>query len=343
MRLAWVTPYLPEPAASGGAIRQQRLARALAEHAQLHLFARAEWWERPRLGRPELSLFAKRWAGCDYLPQLVVASDQDSTIVTRSRRVRRGSPCALWRALRSAHQQAPFDGIVVSHSWGAYGAFELDLPVIVDEHNIESNFFAALGGPRLRAAAPFATEISEMQRWERALWARAALVTCVSADDASIISTYRCDCASPGAGSRPAVVIENGTDVPRFAYRPWYLRNGGALFIGSLRHRPNVDAAQRLISRIMPLVWSRLPALTLTIVGGPVPKDISQLARLAAGRVEVAGRVPDVACYLANHRLFVNPVMCGAGSSLKTLEPLASGMPLISSACGVRGLPLEAG
>src|SRR5258708_39374624 len=86
MNVAWVTPYLPEPATSGGAIRQQRLAAALAAHADIPLFARGEPWERRRLRSRELGLFARTWLGRDYLPS------RRPTNSTRIRRRRPASP-----------------------------------------------------------------------------------------------------------------------------------------------------------------------------------------------------------------------------------------------------------
>jgi glycosyltransferase involved in cell wall biosynthesis len=40
--------------------------------------------------------------------------------------------------------------------------------------------------------------------------------------------------------------------------------------------------------------------------------------------------------------VYANPLQEGAGTSLKVLEALASGLPLVSTACGVRGFPLQA-
>jgi len=49
MNVAWITPYVPAPVTTGGSVRQHRLAEALAAHADVHLFARGEFWESARL------------------------------------------------------------------------------------------------------------------------------------------------------------------------------------------------------------------------------------------------------------------------------------------------------
>ena len=65
MKVAWVTPYVPVPVTSGGAVRQHRLAEALASRAEVHLFARGEFWEEARL-RGARGPFATTWVGRDY-------------------------------------------------------------------------------------------------------------------------------------------------------------------------------------------------------------------------------------------------------------------------------------
>lgn len=334
MRLAWVTPYLPEPAASGGAIRQQRLAAALAREAQLHLFARGELWELPRVRSHELGFFATRWLGRDYDPRWLTRPRREPSVPNR---VRRGSPASLWRAVARAHARTPFDGVIVSHSWAALGAQSLGLPWLLDEHNIESRFFGDLARSNARRAQDSAKNLASFERWEQAVWRDASSITCVSDEDAALMAPHR---ASSADGLRLPLVVHNGADLERLQHAAPDGRHGGALFVGSLHHSPNSAAALRLIGAIMPRVWQALPTLPLKIVGGPVSATLSRAARNARGPVRLLGRVADVAPHLLEDRVFVNPVIHGAGSSLKTIEALAAGIPLISTELGARGFSL---
>src|SRR5262245_1065866 len=136
MRIAWISPYVPAPATSGGVIRQTRLAAALAAQSEVHLFARGEPWERLAArgepwGRRDArggvgGPFASAWIGRDYWPR---GAEEGA-----SRRVRRGSPASLYRAVAALHQRAPLDLVVVAHSWAALGARELGVPWLLDEH-----------------------------------------------------------------------------------------------------------------------------------------------------------------------------------------------------------------
>jgi glycosyltransferase involved in cell wall biosynthesis len=57
--------------------------------------------------------------------------------------------------------------------------------------------------------------------------------------------------------------------------------------------------------------------------------------------VEVTGTVASVQPYLRAAAVYGNALFEGAGSSLKVLQALASGVPLVSTATGVRGHALE--
>ena len=325
LRLAWVSPYLPEPATTGGSIRQQELARALSASADVHLFARGELWEIPRLASDELSLFSSKWLGRDYLPAGPFRSN------CPSRRVRNGSPRALYAALLSAHRQRAFDAVVVAHSWAAHGAAELGVPWLLDAHNIEARYFADLARSRGIEGRANSEELLFLETFERRAWTDAGAVTCVSEGDAREIA---------GVRGSPVHVVGNGCHFPREVPATDDARREGLLFVGSLTHAPNVDAVARAIS-FMPQLWVRFPRLTLTVVGGPVPRELDRavaaLPQDHRAQVTLAGVVPHVAPFLARARAFVVPMRFGAGSSLKIAEAAAHGVPIVGTELGVRG------
>ena len=51
----------------------------------------------------------------------------------------------------------------------------------------------------------------------------------------------------------------------------------------------------------------------------------------------VTGGVGDVRPYLADAAVYVNGLGSGAGTSLKVIEALAAGIPMVSTSVGVRG------
>src|SRR5690348_15509290 len=127
-----VAPYLPAPANTGGRIRMFRLARALSDVGPVSLYACARARDaRAEQGSEELGVYRTvRTRTTDLgvvLPWLTAA------------RVRRSCPAALVRDLRRDHARAPFDALVISHSYTSAAAKALPgVPWVLDEHNIES-------------------------------------------------------------------------------------------------------------------------------------------------------------------------------------------------------------
>lgn len=324
MRVAVFAPYFPAPAFTGGRIRIQHLAHALARVAELHLFAQARAAEAsdPR-ALAEASVYHAVHAVAAG-PTLPVPLN-----LGRPQRVRRGSPGRLARRFAAQHASTPYDLIVVEHSHAAAAALHGSVPWLLDEHNIESDYLAsklAAGGALRPWHRP---ELRRMRAWERACWQRASAVVAVTQADAELISAER---------DQPAAHIPNGVNLSQLAYTPPAARSGATvLFVGLMDHPPNVQAAVTLATQIMPLVWTKHPHAQLLLCGANPARAVLQLA---GPRITVTGRVPTLAPYLAQARVFANALVFGAGSSLKVLEALAAGLPLISTRSGVRGFAL---
>lgn len=163
------------------------------------------------------------------------------------------------------------------------------------------------------------------------VWQRASTVVCVSEADAAVVQRE--------ASATPVSVVPNGVDWPGSSFRlPSQRTTKMVLFVGLMSHPPNVAAARMLAEEVMTQVWRDCPEAKLVLCGhNPAP----EVARLAGPRVEVTGTVPSVQRYLDQAAVVVNPVRHGAGTSLKVLEALASGAPLVTTEVGVRGYDRE--
>jgi glycosyltransferase involved in cell wall biosynthesis len=323
--IALFSPYLPAPALSGGRIRIHRLVSRLVELGEVQLFAAASQrqLEECRDG-PELRAYSgvhvgRRWF--NDVPGLV-----------RPSRVRNARPSALERAFRRAHQARAFDVIVAEHSHAGGVAFEMrEVPWVLDEHNIESEYVAARSLAAKRSGFFQRREVSGLERWEQSLWRAADEVVCVSSGDAARIASFR---------ERPPELIPNGVATDEIEYLPPSERDGfEILFVGMMNHPPNVAAARFLAHEVLPLVRRELPQARLILCGTAPTREVSSLA---GEHVEVTGTVASVAPFLRRAGVYANAVAQGAGTSLKVLEALAAGVPLVSTAVGVRGFDLTA-
>jgi glycosyltransferase involved in cell wall biosynthesis len=327
LNIALFAPYLPAPAHSGGRIRIQQFAKALTRIGEVSLFACADSRDIAQHGvAPELDLFSST--------HIARSASAWLTLPARPARVRRCCPRALTQKFLDVHARHRFSVVVVEHSHAATVALEYaDVPWLLDEHNIESRYFQAKVQASRRSLLSFdRAEVRALERWEQHAWRSASEVVCVSEADAAAVE---------GASGRTPLLIPNGVELGRVPFLPPSQRQGfELLFVGVLGHPPNAAAARWLAREVLPRVQRVEPRATLLLCGAdPTP----EVAKLANASVSVTGRVPSVAPYLQRAALYVNALQQGAGSSLKVLEALASGLPLVSTASGVRGFPLADG
>ncbi|HEY5141976.1 MAG TPA: glycosyltransferase [Solirubrobacteraceae bacterium] len=114
----------------------------------------------------------------------------------------------------------------------------------------------------------------------------------------------------------------------------------GIVFVGNFLHAPNVDAARFLVDSVMPHVWQQLGDVQLRLVGQDPP---AQVQALAGPRVEVTGWLEDLTPVFAGARVSVAPLRYGAGLKIKSVEAMAHGVPVVSTAVGAEGMLIAAG
>ncbi len=204
-------------------------------------------------------------------------------------------------------------------------------PVAVDAHCVESDLY-----PRRKArwTAVIAEEIS---RAELHAWREADVVIATSEEEAARIRT---------AGAREVVVAPNGVDLVRFrpvsneAERLGARRRLGveehrllAVFVGSAggANFSAVEPLRRLASELMP-----------TGVGIVVIGRIG-IGRSPSPNLRWVGEVADVVPWLQTADIALCPTEAGSGTSLKVVEYLAAGLPIVSTAIGIRGLDVRDG
>jgi GT2 family glycosyltransferase len=114
----------------------------------------------------------------------------------------------------------------------------------------------------------------------------------------------------------------------------------GLMFIGGFAHPPNEEGIIWFIEYILPVIRRSLPDIHLTIVGSD-PSE--RLKSMASSRITVTGYVEDVSGYFNSNRVFVSPLLHGAGVKGKIGQSFSFGLPVVTTSIGAEGMQLKDG
>ncbi|WP_395340298.1 glycosyltransferase [Ningiella sp. W23] len=133
-----------------------------------------------------------------------------------------------------------------------------------------------------------------------------------------------------------AVITSHILQADKFHVTPWVLTEKppgkafkdrhGLAFLGSFNHTPNVESIQYLSEQVMPALYSVRPDIVLYVYGSNMPDDMQALETNNLKMVGYAQRLDDVYC---EHRIFVAPLLSGAGIKGKVLEAMAYKLPVV--------------
>lgn len=334
LRILVVAPAFPFPPLSGGDMRVYQLTRQLAERHDVTLLSYA---------------VAENDIGIRELGQSVtVRAVHRAPATTVHRRLAQLRSLAARdpfasRSLVSTEMQAAindlcslmaFDLIHAEFSTMCGFHFPDDIPLVVDEHNIEYELYWRLArGERSPLRRAFnGLEYLRLRQFEERCWRSARGCAVTSARELPIVQAI--------APATPTAVVPNGVDSDYFRPWPGETQPRSVVFNGVLNYRPNVDAATHLVEDIWPLVLARCPQARLVLVGtAPEP----EVRRLQRATVDVVGRVPDIRPYLGAAEVVAVPIRIGGGTRLKVVEALAMGKPIVSTSLGSEGLALRGG
>jgi polysaccharide biosynthesis protein PslH len=135
------------------------------------------------------------------------------------------------------------------------------------------------------------------------------------------------------------VPAKEETDRARQALRTQYSIDAHEkilLFNGSFNYAPNLDALQRIIKTINPLLIQKAGfSYKIILCGRDIPPSISQESH---PHVLFAGFVEDIGLYFKGADVFLNPVTDGGGIKTKLVEALGYNLNAVSTEHGALGV-----
>ncbi len=349
MNILFLTPQLPYPPRQGTTLRNHHLIRGLAERHTLSLLSFLE---------PDQSADPDAWGPLpDLCKSIEVVPVAPRSLFRRAADMvltrRPDMALRLWSlpfAERLA-QRCSAEAFDVVHVEGielcAYLPQLETAPgrplILFDDHNAEyilqkRAFQTDSRTPTRWVAATYSLiQWLRLRRFEADVCRRADRVVAVSeadrralqalVDDIKVEVIPNCiDTAAYGASAD-----NSGSLVPSFS----------VIFTGKMDFRPNVDAALWFGHEIWPLIKAARPDATWGIVGKAPHARLDALR--ADPTVTIVGEVPDMRPYLHAATVYVIPLRMGGGTRFKLLEAMAAGIPVVSTAVGAEGVPVQSG
>lgn len=167
-------------------------------------------------------------------------------------------------------------------------------------------------------------EAARMKTYENGIYTSFDNHTIISEQDAKQVT------------DNPIHIIPNGIDTEYFS--PIDSKKKFEIgFIGNMGYAPNIDAAEYLINRIMPLLDSK----TKVIIAGARPDK--RVKQLGSPTVTITGWMDDVRTAYAESQIFVAPLWLGTGQQNKILEAMAMGIPCVTSSVVNNAIGAEIG
>jgi glycosyltransferase involved in cell wall biosynthesis len=303
-RVLFITKFAPTGRPFGGMVRTTRLLGALRERFDVEVLGFVEEGDPAPRGRVSTALTSFRTGR----PYQTVRYD------------------TAWLRAQIADRLATFrpDALHVDYLHQAPAVWDVPLRKALDLHNVESLLSAGIA-----ASSSGLTKLMAGRdaRLLRAVEQRAAaaydLVTAPSAKEAARM---------PG----DVEVVVNGVDPARLPLDVAPDPNL-ACFVGIFSWAPNIDGAEWLVQRVVPL----LPEPMRVALVGRNPHR--RVQALAGPRVTVTGEVPDTWPYVSNASVVLAPLLAPGGTRHKILEGLLAERPVVATPEAADGLEDLAG
>jgi len=211
--------------------------------------------------------------------------------------------------------------------------------LVLDQHNVDELTFRRFLSSKANFAQKIyaALEMLKARQLQKQWFPRFDAILCVSPEDLQKTAQYV-------DKSTSLWLAPNGVDIGYFqplAQQDSRERTSILVFGGSLDVKMNQDAVLWFSASIFPLIKQRIPDVQFWIVGRNPTSEIWKLAKREG--IKVTGTVADVRDYYRQAKVFVVPLRLGGGTKLKTLEAMAMGLPIVSTAVGAQGLDIKSG
>jgi glycosyltransferase involved in cell wall biosynthesis len=339
-RLLFVSPRFLLPVDSGGKIRTTQILRGMKGGAFEVVLASPAPPDRAKYSA-ELAALCDRfvgWPEAERGPLFNLARLRHVLArvpIPVATEASAAADTAIGQELARRPEVALFDFVHAA----VWAPADLAVPSVMFTHNVEAEIFARhaqVSADPLRRAL-WRSQHRKMQRFERETLQRFDTVIAVSTRDAE---QFRSD-YGVGRDNRIAT-IGTGVDLEFLSHAP-PAAQPHVIFSGSMDWLANIDAIEFFLDSVWPKIAREAPQARMTVVGRAPPAHLIERARARSVNWTFTGYVDDIRPHIRSAAVYVIPLRVGGGTRLKVFEAMALGCPVVSTAIGVEGLPVQAG
>jgi glycosyltransferase involved in cell wall biosynthesis len=200
---------------------------------------------------------------------------------------------------------------------------------VLDTHNLYFRFFESL----LKSQKNWLTalldkmQISKLKKYEKEVISLFDLVCVYSEKEKKILSEMV---------PTKIEVIPNGVDLALYQKLKKDQKDNNLLFIGPFDHLPNEAGIFWFIKKIFPKIQAKVKNVKLYIIGKKPSARILKLKKRQ--RIYILGYVHEIRPFFEKSKVFIVPLLSGAGTRIKILEAMAARIPVVSTQKGAEGI-----
>ncbi len=336
MKILMLTPYVPYPPSSGGQIRTYNLLKYLSKNNQITLLC---LYKNPQEKKylNQLKPYCQKIYFCQRSPHPWTPKNIFKAVFSLQPflTVRNFSSEAK-KILSSLLKKEKFDIIHAETFYIMPHLPKTNTPIFLLEQTIEYQVYQHFVSSLPFFLKPFFYfDILKLRFWEKYYWKKAYLVGTVSQEDKKIIQKI-----SPYINP---VIVPNGAGDEMIVKKLTEKKGKKiiGLFVGNFFWLQNIEAANFLIKKIVPLAKDKFPNLQFIIAGQNASQKIKKSSQKNLLIIDIKDNHQLIKKLYQQAYFFIAPIFGPGGTRLKILAAMASGLPIISSEIGVAGLDLE--
>lgn len=336
MKILMLTPYVPYPPSSGGQVRTYNLLKHLSKNHKIHLLCLYKKNEEKKYQKNLLPFCEKIYFCKRSEKPFTIKNILKAVFSSKPFLVIRNHSTEAETVLKKILEKESFDIIHAETFYIMPHLPETKIPVFLLEQTIEYKVYQHfINSLPFFIKWIFYFDILKLKKSEIYYWQKAKKVGTVSENDAQIIKNH--------ISSINPIIIPNGAGEDLFEkkLKPKNIKKPIVLFVGNFSWLQNTEAAKYLIEKIYPIA-KKIKNILFIIAGQNANQKLGKIKNKKLKIIDLkSDDKKTVKKLYQKASIFIAPIFGPGGTRLKILGAMASGLPIISTKTGIRGLDIK--